>query len=143
MILQILKIKKKHQIGVFMNLSTHLDKNIQSAKDIFPIGKSFDIVTRHLFFGETRAFWIGINGFCRNDLLQLIFSDLQNPLFTKDMKIIDIQKYMNSKIGYSQAELVNDWDSIVKSVLSGPSALFIDGFSQAIIIDTRTYPSRS
>ena len=38
--------------------------------------------------------------------------------------------------------LTEDWDEIVKNILSGPSVLLIDGFDQAIIMDVRTYPAR-
>ncbi|HBA70103.1 MAG TPA: spore germination protein, partial [Lachnospiraceae bacterium] len=126
-----------------MYLSPHLDSNIQQLKSIFPIPKSFDIVTRDLFLGDTRGYWAGINGFCRVELLQQIFSDLQNPLYMKDSKIEDISRYLNAKIGYAQASLCDNWEEITRSLLSGPSVLFIDGFSQAIIIDVRTYPARS
>lgn len=126
-----------------MHLSPHLDSNIQQLKSIFPIPKSFDIITRDLFLGDTRGYWAGINGFCRVELLQQIFSDLQNPLYMKDSKIEDISRYLNAKIGYAQASLCDNWEAITRSLLSGPSVLFIDGFSQAIIIDVRTYPARS
>ena len=93
--------------------------------------------------GETKAYWIGINGFCRVELLQQIFSDLQNPIYMKDNRIEDIERYMNAKIGYAQASLSGSWEDIISNILSGPSALFIDGFAQAIMIDVRTYPARS
>ncbi len=98
---------------------------------------------RSLFLGETKAYWIGINGFCRVELLQQIFSDLQNPIYMKDNRIEDIERYMNAKIGYAQASLSGSWEDIISNILSGPSALFIDGFAQAIMIDVRTYPARS
>ncbi len=126
-----------------MQLSNHLDDNIRHLKSIFPIPQSFDIITRDLFLGDTRGYWIGINGFCRVELLQQIFSDLQNPLYMKDHKIEDISRYLNAKIGYAQASLCDSWEEITRNVLSGPSVLFIDGFTQAIIIDVRTYPARS
>ena len=126
-----------------MNLSTNIDENIQQAASIFPIGRSFDIVTRKLYLGQTRAYWIGINGLCKTDILQQIFSDLQNPLYMKDDQVADIRLYMDAKIGYAQASLVDNWDDIVRNVLSGPSVLFIDGFSQAILLDVRSYPARS
>ncbi|MEG2256677.1 MAG: spore germination protein [Lachnospiraceae bacterium] len=126
-----------------MNLSKNLEENITSATTIFALEKSFDLISRNLWLGETKAFWIGINGFCRNDLLQQLFSDLQNPLYTKDAHIEHLEHYMNAKIGYAQAELTSDWDIVVKNVLSGTSALFLDGFDQCIIIDTRSYPVRS
>lgn len=125
-----------------MKLSIDLDENIRQSKLIFPLEKSFDLITRNLFLGQTRAYWIGVNGFCKNDVLQQIFSDLQNPLYTKDSYVHNIEDYMNSKIGYAQTELTDDWEKIAKNVLSGPSVLFIDGFAKAIILDTRTYPTR-
>lgn len=126
-----------------MNLSADIDENIRQAAAIFPIGRSFDIVNRKLYLGQTKAYWIGINGLCKTDVLQQIFSDLQNPLYMKDDQVADIRLYMDAKIGYAQASLVDNWDDIVRNVLSGPSVLFIDGFSQAILLDVRSYPARS
>lgn len=123
-------------------LSTRLNDNITHIKSIFPIGTSFDLITRELLLGETKSYWIGINGFCRTEILQQIFSDLQNPVYMKDSIVEDIADYLNSKIGYAQAELVSDWKIITDNLLSGPSVLFIDGFAQAILIDVRTYPAR-
>ena len=50
---------------------------------------------------------------------------------------------MDSKIGYVQTSLSDDWDDILRNLLSGPSLLMLDGFSQAILLDVRTYPARS
>lgn len=123
-------------------LSPSLTENINYLKSVFPLGTSFDLITRDLYLGETKGFWMGINGFCKVEILQQIFSDLQNPFYTKDDHIENIVHYMNAKIGYTQATLCSDWDDIIRNLLSGPSALFIDGFTQAILLDVRTYPTR-
>lgn len=125
-----------------MKLSQNLEENILQAKQLLPIGESFDIVTRRLCLGETAAYWIGINGLCKTDLLQRIFSDLQNPLYTQDGQITELRIFMDAKIGYAQTSLSDDWDEIVRNVLSGPSVLLVDGFSQAVLLDVRTYPAR-
>lgn len=125
-----------------MKLSQNLEENILHAKQLLPIGQSFDIVTRRLCLGETNAYWIGINGLCKTDLLQRIFSDLQNPLFTQDGQIKDLRAFMNAKIGYAQTSLSDDWEELVRNVLSGPSVLLVDGFQQAVLLDVRTYPAR-
>lgn len=124
-------------------LSACLEDNIAYARKLFPITRSFDIVTRHLYLGETKGYWIGINGFCRTDVLQQIFSDLQNPLYMTDSTVQEIQRYMNTRIGYAQTTLTDNWEDIERNVLSGPSVLFIDGFDRAILLDVRTYPTRS
>ena len=126
-----------------MKLSTDLEENIRTAHRLLPLGASFDLVTRRLNFGETAGYWIGVNGFLKVEILQQIFSDLQNPLYTQDLKIRDIQAYMDSKIGYVQTSLSDDWDDILRNLLSGPSLLLLDGFDQAILLDVRTYPARS
>lgn len=125
-----------------MHLSTKLEENIQYLEETLPLSASFDLMTRNLLLGETKAFFLGVNGFCKTEVLQRIFSDLQNPSYMTDNKIINIECYVNSKLGYAQVSLTDSWDTILRSVLSGPAALFIDGFDRAVLIDARTYPTR-
>lgn len=126
-----------------MPLSSHLDENINYIKTVLPIGTSFDLITRKLYLGETKAFFLGVNGLCKTDVLQQIFSDLQNPLYVMNGQVENIVRFVRSKIGYAQVNISDSWDTIFRNVLSGPIALFLDGFSQAILIDARTYPTRS
>ena len=125
-----------------MPLSDHLEENIGYLKSRLPIGASFDLMTRDLFLGKTKAYFLGVNGVCKTEILQQIFSDLQNPLYVKDGDVEDIVRYMNAKIGYAQTSLCDSWEIILRSVLSGPALLLIDGFAQGILIDVRTYPAR-
>ena len=125
------------------NLVADLKQNITTLKKLLPIGTSFDLIYRDLYLGETPAYWLGINGFCRTEILQQIFSDLQNPLYVRGGHIEDIVRYINSKLGYAQVSLTSSWNDILHNVLSGPSVLFIHGFDQAVLIDVRTYPTRS
>ena len=125
-----------------MNLTNSLQDNINTAKSILPIGKSFDIITRNITFGETDSYLIGINGFCKQELIQTIFSDLQDPHYRLDINLSSMKEFVESKIGYSQVSLSSDWDELIKNVLSGPCILLIDGFDEALIIDTRSYPTR-
>lgn len=124
------------------SLSTSLPENICTLQTLLPIGKSFDLVTRDLYLGETPCYFLCVNGFCKTEILQQIFSDLQDPLYTQNKCIEDIARYMNSKIGYAQVSLSDSWEDILLNVLSGPSVLLVHGFSQAILIDVRTYPTR-
>lgn len=125
-----------------MTLSSRLSENIAVLHRLLPVDTSFDLVTRDLFLGETPAYWIGVNGFCKTEILQQIFSDLQDPLYTRDDQIKDLLHFMNAKIGYAQVETECDWDQLIKSLLSGPSLLFVEGFDYALIIDVRSYPAR-
>lgn len=125
-----------------MKLTSDLSENIAALHRLLPVEASFDLVTRDLFLGETPAYWIGVNGFCKTEILQQIFSDLQNPVFTRDGQIEDLLHFMNAKIGFAQVVTENNWDKLIKNLLSGPSLLFVEGFDYALIIDARSYPTR-
>ena len=125
-----------------MKISDKLQENIDYMKASLPIGTSFDLMTRSLYLGETKAYFLGVNGFCKTEILQRIFSDLQNPSYMENGRVDEIARYVSAKIGYVQTSLTDSWEDIFRNVLSGPSVLFIDGFAQAILIDVRTYPTR-
>lgn len=125
-----------------MKISDKLQENIDYMKASLPIGTSFDLMTRSLYLGETKAYFLGVNGFCKTEILQRIFSDLQNPSYMENGRVDEIARYVSAKIGYVQTSLTDSWEDVFRNVLSGPSVLFIDGFAQAILIDVRTYPTR-
>lgn len=125
-----------------MNITQNLSQNIELLKQRLPIGTSFDILTRDLYFGDQKVYWIGMDGFAKDDILQNLTSNLQYPGFTKDNTIDDLLNYVAAKIGYIEVDTTSDLDVIVKSILSGPSVLLFDGFDTAIILDSRTYPVR-
>lgn len=103
-----------------MTLSCILEENIEYIENNLPVKESFDLMTRHLLLGKTKAFFLGVNGFCKTEILQHIFSDLQNPLYVPEGRVEDIAEYMESRIGYAQASLCSSWEDIIRSVLSGP-----------------------
>lgn len=125
-----------------MKLTTSLKENMATARTLLPIGASFDIITRELLLGETRACLLGINGMCKTEVLQRIFSDLQNPGYMQDNVIEQLQQYTAARIGYTQVQLESDWDELLRQLLSGPVILLVDGFSQALVLDVRSYPTR-
>ena len=125
------------------SLSTNLSKNTALFHALLPLDDSFDLITRDLKLGNTPAYWIGVNGFCKTEILQQIFSDLQDPLYTLDSEIRDLPRYVQSKLGYAQVSVTSSIDTILQNILSGPSVLLVEGFAQAVIIDVRTYPVRS
>ena len=134
-----------------MGLSISLEENIEELKRRLPVGKSFDIVTRNMILCGVDAYWVGINGMCRTDILQKLFGYLQNPALQDKQKrfvseegalLESIRNYVDSNIGYVQTELCDDWDTICKNIVSGPTVLFLNGCSRAVIIDVRSYPTR-
>ena len=98
------------------SLSTELSQNIDLLHRLLPLGKSFDLITRDLRLGETPAFWLGINGFCNTEILQQIFSDLQDPHYTLDSEIRDLPGYVQSRLGYAQVSLTSSVDDVLQNL---------------------------
>ncbi len=113
-----------------MILSKSLQENITTAKSILPISNSFDIITRTITLGNISGYFIGINGLCKLDLLQDIFSNLQNPLYYYNLNPCSMKELVEQKIGYAQVTLTSNWDILIKNVLSGPGILFLDGLAE-------------
>lgn len=101
---------------------------------------SFDIVSREILIGEKRAVFYFINGFCDEDFMQKIFQYLMG-IQAADMpqKASELNKILPSV----DINLSTDFDGIIKNILSGVFAIFIDGFDECVLIDARQYPARS
>ena len=77
-----------------------------------------------------------------SEVMQFILSDLQNPQYTQDCTIQKLHEYLSMKVSFGQTKLEKDMTVILNNVVSGPSAIFVDGFDEAIIVDLRKYPTR-
>lgn len=122
--------------------TTNIQDNITMARSLMAIKQSFDYIERELFFGKTKVYMLAINGFTQTEVLQHIVADVQS-LSDGAGKIQDLDNFIDSKLGFAQVSYVEDWEPLIKNLLSGQTILIVDGFEKAVSIDTRTYPIRS
>ncbi len=122
-------------------ISSKLQENMIKARSLMAIKQSFDYIERELFFGETKVYMLAINGFTQTEVLQHIVSDVQS-LTDCNEKIKDLDDFIDSRLGFAQVSYVEEWEPLIKNILSGQTILIIDGFQKAVSIDTRTYPLR-
>lgn len=104
--------------------------------------KSFDIIKRELEIGERRAALYFIDGFIKDEVYEKILEFLYKQTPEDIAEIADMNKFARLKMPYVEVDGTNDKEAAVTAVLSGPSVLVIEGINGALIIDTRTYPSR-
>ncbi|ERJ13454.1 spore germination protein [Haloplasma contractile] len=116
----------------------HMQDNI---RDYLNYEKSFDIVKRDVSVADKRGFLVFVDGFAKDDMMLIILSVLQQIKHT-GYSITDVKKFIDDNIGYIEVETQTDYEKVSTAVLSGMSALFIDGFEEVILIDSRTYPAR-
>ena len=111
-----------------LNLRLHVDVN-------------FDLLTREITVGERRACYYCIDGFIKDELMEKM---LQYFIGLKKEDIPENADEMcKAYVPHVEVETEEDYDKIIKNILSGQFALIIDGFEKAIMIDARTYPARS
>lgn len=117
-----------------------LDKNMEYLNKELGLEDNFDIIYRIIQVGGKNACMYYINGFCKDDLIQRLLSHLMS--LTPETMTSDAHEMSKKAIPYVDADLQNEWEQIISSIMSGVFALFIDGYDKCILIDSRSYPSR-
>ena len=117
---QMKEIKRKTRC--FMQISTHLSETKKILKTMLPLGTSFDLLTRDLLFGKTEAFFFGIDGFVKDDIMFYILNRLQKtelPL----QNIQNLSEWIQAQIPYIEVSENKNINETIQMVLSGMSAL--------------------
>ena len=99
------------------------------------------VVYRVIRIGGREACMYFIDGFCKDELMQKMLQ------YFMDMKEEDLpenaHEMSKKKIPYVEVDLNSEWKEIIYFILSGVFALFIDGYEECLLIDSRSYPARS
>lgn len=122
-------------------VDSSLEKNIEYLNKILHVDQNFDIVYRIFHFANHNACIYFIDGFLKDDIMQKLMQ------FFYSMKEEDFPKNAHemSKLSmpYVEVDLVENWDTGIKNLLSGVVLLLIEGYDRVITVDCRTYPMRS
>lgn len=118
-----------------------LKKNMAYLNERLAVDVSFDLVYRVIRIGGKDACIYFIDGFCKDELMQKM---LQYFMGIKEEEMPqDAHEMSKCCVPYVEVDLKDQWDEIIGNLLSGVLILLIDGYTQAILIDSRTYPARN
>ena len=123
------------------NIRNDLKSNITYFNNVLNVNKNFDIVYRVVRFGGRVACFYFVDGFLKDEMLQKMLQYF-NSIQQEDMPQ-DAHEMSKLCLPYGEVDLLADWESILKNLLSGVTIMFIDGYSKCLAIDCRTYPMRS
>ena len=104
---------------------------------------NFDVVKRDFVLGGRRASLFFIDGFIKDEIFEKIFEFLYKITPHEIAKIHNMQEFSLIKMPYVEVAWEYDANKTVTAVLSGQTAIIVDGVEGALLVDTRTYPSRS
>ncbi|MFP4016577.1 MAG: spore germination protein [Halanaerobiales bacterium] len=118
-----------------------LDDNIEILKKVLGVDETFDILFRNIEIGGKRATLIFIDGFIKDELNLPILKLMETE--REEISVDVVKKLLISRLPYYEVDTLKDLDEVVQQLLAGPQVLLIDGVDEAIIIDGRTWLSRS
>lgn len=125
-----------------MKLTDNFKKNVELLQNELNVGKTFDVLERIIDVHNTKFYCYYLDGFVKDTNMEYVRRDMYN-LKKEDFESISSAKELIEKaLSSIEASTDNDLDSIVKSVLSGQTAIICENFNEALILDYRTYPAR-
>ncbi len=122
-------------------LSASFEENIRYMNEVLPVKESFDIIRRDMKIGGKASVFYYIDGFIKDEVMLKIMDSFLSV--TEEDMPGDAEGFIQKHVPYVEVDLASDFDQVLRNVLSGAAALFIDGYAESVIIDCRTYPARS
>lgn len=125
--------------------SADYNENLAYLKKELAIDESFDLICLELKHANRKMALILVDGFGKDAAI----TEIQKQLHYLDRheQEQEIDRFedvlMEQVIPYVELSKAKDLDQVIEEVLAGPCALIVEGFSFAIIMDTREYPVRS
>lgn len=121
--------------------TTDYNTNLQIISDALRSEQSFDLVKRDLIIADRKAALFFIDGLLKDDITEKILEFFYKNVKTENFK--SALYFSQSAVPYVEVEVSAELKKVCTDVLSGISALIVEGFTEVILLDTRTYPQRS
>lgn len=121
--------------------SKDFDKNKKRIDELLHIDKSFDLLYRVVTIGGKKACFYFIDGFCKDEVMEKVLEFLYK--ITPEEMPATAHDFLKDRLPYGEIDLIKTENDFLQRVLSGVPVLMIDGYSEMLATDFRTYPSRS
>lgn len=122
-------------------MNSSLESNMSYLNERLAVEENFDLVYRVIEIGGKKACMYFIDGFCKDEMMQKL---LQYFIDIKAEEMPETAHEMSKAFMPTvEVDLKSEWKEIEKFILSGVFALFVEGYDTCILIDARSYPSRS
>ncbi|NCB90998.1 MAG: spore germination protein [Clostridia bacterium] len=123
------------------SVSSRIADDLIALENKLNLDKNFDIICRTLCIGGRKSAFYFIDGLNKDEVMEKLMEFFFG--ITPEDFPENAEKLKEMTVPYGETDLETDLDAIVIQILSGVPVLVVDGFSQAVCIDFRTYPVRS
>lgn len=118
------------------------DETVEKLSEKLRVGTSFDMVSRSVSIGRRSAMLYFVDGLTKDEVLEKMLQ-LLTQIPREDMQgITRAEEFVNRFVTYTEVEHTADMNTVATQVLSGATALVVEGLDHVILIDCRTYPVR-
>lgn len=115
----------------------------ETIKSALPIGECFDILVREIQVGNKNAVMFYVNGLVNGNVMPIVMSHLLQISEENTKDITDSNEFIQINLPYLSAVPSSQLEKILQDIFSGLIAIAIEDVNNVIIIDVRSYPSRS
>ncbi|MDQ0257711.1 stage V sporulation protein AF [Evansella vedderi] len=122
-------------------ISRNARENEKNFSERIGIGTSFDVGIRKLYILDREIQFYFVNGLCD---IQYTIELLKELMFldANERKKNDAREQIENRLTHVQVEHVKTVDDAIGQLLAGLIIVYIEGESDAIVIDVRSYPTR-
>ena len=124
-----------------MTFSSDYQKNKADLKHGLRIDDSFDLICKDTFIGDRKACFFFVDGLTKDEVMQKLLSGFYTIKAT-DMPD-NATDFSIRQLPYVEVDVLQNIEQTMTCILSGMTALLIDGYDAVICMDVRTYPARS
>lgn len=123
--------------------SSDYNGNVKRIDELMRIGASFDLYKRDIKIGSKNAAIYYLGGFQKGEVVEQLMSFFMSIMETEFSEPLKTDDFMNYFVPYVEAKVCEQTDEFMTFVFSGVIGMLVEGCSEGILIDARTYPVRS
>ena len=117
-------------------------ETVGKLKEKLRVDVSFDMMFRELTVGHRSSSMFFVDGLTKDEVLEKMLEFMAKVPEQDAAGITDANEFIKRFITFIEVACTADMEKVVTQVLSGVTALVVDGLDRVILIDTRTYPVR-
>ncbi|MCI8996281.1 MAG: spore germination protein [Lachnospiraceae bacterium] len=122
-------------------LTGNFEEENRRLHEILQMDRNFDIVYKPFTVAGRRAGIYFIDGFMQEAIMEKLMEFFYK--LTPQELPPTAQEMLDRVIPYTEVNLLADEDLVLQNLLTGLTCLFIEGYTECLGIDCRTYPMRS
>ncbi|MCM8900274.1 spore germination protein [Caldicoprobacter algeriensis] len=139
---------EKRDVDLIKNgmVASNIDVNMEYIRQRFSVPKNQDIVIREFNVAKRlKAFLVFVDGMMDKTVInQFVLPQLMDEGNFKEFSQGDVMDYIiRNVISIYQVTRIKEYSRIIPQILNGVTALFVDGCSEALLIESRGFEKRN